>query len=159
MSPRTFPTSSVFPGVTITRGVRLSKPHHVGNGVGTSSTLRLPRILSALTRMNADPELKLEKKDRPRPTKLMKRVWPSMFRRAEARKPRRPAKAQVDLILRDSAERPYLKLDNGQVIRATQGIGIAGQPAVLLASTPAQEYTLNAADQLQLAEINLPRLF
>lgn len=90
--------------------------------------------------------------------KILKVAGP--FRRKRKNQPRKPCKAEVEAILRDYSGRPYVRLDNGQIVRANHdvhiGLDFIEQGSTLFADIPSGLVTLREADQKQLPQLSFP---
>jgi hypothetical protein len=124
-------------------------------GTGSSFFARLATLMRIFIARQKDPKCIIERV--PSVPKIAKQY--GHFRQHAKRKPRKPFKAEVETILKAWDGRTYLRLDNGQIVRALRGVDIGLdyiQPNdTLVARTPGGPVTLRPADQAQLPTQNL----
>lgn len=125
---------------------------------GTSWNRRAPVILRAFIARQADPKAIIAYV--PPIPKIAKIVAPGVFRRRAKNPVMKPCRAEVDTVLTASDNRKYVRLTNGQIVKATQGRCTEMKPA-LFTSIPnpaGLDVILREADLAQLPQQTLPRL-
>lgn len=112
---------------------------------GSSIFARLPRLMRLVLAKQQDPKTIIAPDSIPPVPKIAKTA--GQFRRRKRKPGRPPYKAQPAELYRDASNRAYLRLSNGQVVRA-QNAG-AGS---LYARIPSGPVTLKPSDQLALTK-------
>jgi hypothetical protein len=120
---------------------------------GSSLGRRLPRLLRIMRAKMEDPKTIIAVGSVPPPGRMAKIICPALYRNRKDSKPRKPCKAEPDVILTSSDKRTYLRLDNGQIVKAH----IDRSTGNVHAFSSAQDILLRPADQAQLATQQLPR--
>ena len=118
---------------------------------GTSLLSRLPVLVAAIRARMANPKSPIAYV--PPVPKLAKITAPGVFRRKPKAAQRQPYGAEPEAILSTRGGRKYLRLDNGQIVKARDSILV---PGALIAIIPAGQLTLGPASIKQLPSLEFP---
>jgi hypothetical protein len=114
---------------------------------GASFFPRLATMLRIIFARQQNPKCIVE--HTPKPPKIARPA--GIWRRHRKDTPRKPCRAEVEMILNSRDGRTYLRLDNGQIVRAQRGNDL------IHAFPPGAPVTLRPEDQAQLPSQDLPR--
>lgn len=112
---------------------------------GSSFAARYPRLLKLIRARMENPKYIIAPGSIPPTPKIAKITAPGVHRKKKRKGPRPPWRSEPKEMFRDSGEKAYLRLTNGQIIRTRQGTRF---PDNIVAMLPGgRPLTLKPSDQ------------